>query len=51
MKSDVLQQALDPNARRDVKGAEALAYTPTADRLPRRCSEAARADAKAASST
>ena len=36
MKSDVLQQALDPNARRDVKGAEALAYTPTADRLPRR---------------
>ena len=36
MRSDVLQQALDPIARRDVKVAEVLAYTPTADALPRR---------------
>jgi fatty-acyl-CoA synthase len=36
MNSDVLHQALDQTARRDSKDSEPLAYTPTADALPRR---------------
>jgi hypothetical protein len=35
MKSDVLHQVLDQTARREITG-EPLAYTPTADTLPRR---------------
>jgi fatty-acyl-CoA synthase len=36
MNSDVLHQALDQAARRERKESEPLAYTPTADALPRR---------------